>query len=80
MRNNRDSIGYQNNNTSGVAPYAVGRRVYGGSRSMPSLGPNDPTGYRERDRRYKARREAIERRLKAQGQGRAMSADALRSV
>lgn len=77
---NRDSNAYQNNTTSGMAPYAVGRRVYGGSRSMPSLGPNDRSGYKERDARYKARREAIERRLRARQGGKSMSADALRSV
>lgn len=76
----RDSSGYQNNTSSGMNPYAVGNKVYGGGRSMPSIGPNDPRGYRERDARYKARREAIERRIKARKQGRTMSSDNLRSV
>lgn len=76
----RNSVGYQNNTSGGMNPYAVGNKVYGGSRSMPSIGPNDPTGYRERDQRYKARREAIERRLKARKNGKPFSADAMRTV
>lgn len=50
-------------------PYAVGNKTYGGGRSFPNLGPSDPTGYKERDLRHKARRAAILRRLKAKQKG-----------
>lgn len=46
-------------------PYAVGNKIYGGGRSAPNIGPVDPTGYRTRDLKYQARREAMERRLTA---------------
>lgn len=46
-------------------PYAAGNKIYGGGRSAPNIGPVDPTGYMERDSKYQARREAMERRLKA---------------
>lgn len=61
-------------------PYAVGNTVYGGVRHMPNLGPSDPRGYIERGRRYAARREAVERRLKAMQQGQMINADVLRTV
>jgi hypothetical protein len=46
-------------------PYAAGDKIYGGGRSAPNVGPVDPMGYHERDLKYQARREAMERRLKA---------------
>lgn len=46
-------------------PYAAGDKIYGGGRDAPNLGPVDPMGHRERDLKYHARREAMERRLKA---------------
>lgn len=46
-------------------PYAVGNRIYGGTRMFPNLGPSDPTGYRERDLKSKARRSAALRRMQA---------------
>lgn len=61
-------------------PYAVGSRIYGGSRSFPNIGPSDPTGYRERDLKASARRSAILRRMKARQKGNFMSADSLRSI
>ncbi len=61
-------------------PYAVGNTVYGGSRHMPTIGPVDKTGYRERDQRYKARRDALERRIKAMNSGRMINPDVMRSV
>jgi len=48
--------------------YAVGHKVYGGGRDFPNSGPVDKLGYRERDRKTRARRNALLRRLKA-GQG-----------
>lgn len=49
----------------GFNEYAVGRKHYGGGRGFPTMGPVDPTGYRERDRIAKARREAMLKRLRA---------------
>ncbi len=46
-------------------PYAAGKKIYGGGRDAPNLGPVDPTGHRERDLKYQARRDAMLRRLKA---------------
>lgn len=60
-------------------PYAVGNKVYGGGRSFPNLGPSDPLGYRERDLRQRARRNAILRRLKALQEGRLLTPDVPRS-
>lgn len=50
--------------TSQMAPYLVGNKVYGGGRSFPTMGPVDKLGYAERDRKAKARRGAILRRMK----------------
>lgn len=46
-------------------PYAAGNKIYGGGRDAPNIGPVDPTGHRERDLKYQARRTAMQRRLKA---------------
>jgi len=46
-------------------PYAAGKKIYGGGRDAPNLGPVDPMGHRERDLKYQARRDAMLRRLKA---------------
>lgn len=46
-------------------PYSVGDKIYGGGRDAPNIGPVDPTGHRERDLKYDARRSAMLRRLKA---------------
>lgn len=46
-------------------PYAAGDKIYGGGRDAPNIGPVDPTGHRERDLKYHARRVALQRRLKA---------------
>ena len=45
--------------------YAAGNKIYGGGRSNPTSGPVDPMGYRERDLKVKAKRNAMLRRLKA---------------
>jgi hypothetical protein len=60
-------------------PYAVGNRIYGGTRSFPNLGPSDPMGYRERDLKTRAMRFAALRRMQQRLQGNYMSADNLRS-
>jgi len=59
-------------------PYAVGDKIYGGGRSAPNIGSVDPMGHRTRDLKYTARREAMERRLKARKNSNFMSADAMR--
>lgn len=51
-------------------PYAAGKKRYGVSgRDAPNIGPSDPTGYKERDAKAGARRNAVLRRLKAQQKG-----------
>jgi len=61
----------------GMNRYAVGNKVYGGGRPMPTVGPVDKAGYKVRDRMTKTRRNALLRRLKAQQSGRYMSSDYL---
>lgn len=60
--------------------YAVGSKVYNGSRSAPNYGPvNGREGYAERDRKYQTRKRnnALLRRVQARQKGRYMSADYL---
>ena len=64
----------------GINPYAAGQKVYGMGRSFPTMGPVDKLGYRERDAKHRARRNAMLRRLQAQQQGKEFSADAMRGV
>lgn len=61
-------------------PYTVGNRVYGGGRSFPTMGPVDKLGYRERDLKHKARRQAMLNRLKAQQSGNYMSSAVGRKI
>lgn len=61
-------------------PYAAGRKIYGGGRDAPNIGPVDPTGHRERDLKYQARRTAMLRRLKAMKSGNFGSADVGRKI
>lgn len=61
-------------------PYAAGKKIYGGGRDAPNIGPVDPTGYRERDLKYQARRVALQRRLKQLGQGNYGGADVQRII
>lgn len=58
--------------------YGVGNKIYGGGRSFPNIGPSDKLGYRERDAKTKARRNALLRRLKAQNSKNYMNPDWLR--
>jgi hypothetical protein len=51
-------------NTPGFNPYAAGAKIYGGSRYNPTMGPVDPTGYAERDRMRKVRRNATQQMLR----------------
>jgi hypothetical protein len=62
-------------------PYAAGNKIYGpGGRSNPTSGPVDPTGHKERDLKYKARRAAMLRRLKAKSKGHYANPDVGRSI
>lgn len=59
----------------------VGNRVYNGFSPSPHVGPiGNKAGYRERDLKHRARRNAILRRLKAKQKGKHFSADAMREV
>lgn len=51
-------------NTPGFNPYAAGAKIYGGSRYNPTMGPVDPTGYAERDRMRRVRRNATQQMLR----------------
>lgn len=64
-------------NQGGFNSYSAGNKLYGGGRSNPTNGPVDKSGYAERDRIAKAKRNAMLRRLKARQAGRYMSSDAL---
>jgi hypothetical protein len=73
-------MAYSPRSTSGAAPYSVGNKIYGGGRSFPTMGPVDKLGYRERDAKSKARRNAILKRMQARNNAKYASADALRTV
>ncbi len=61
-------------------PYAAGDKIYGGGRDAPNIGPVDPTGHRERDLKYDARRAAMLRRLKSISQSNYASPDVGREL
>jgi hypothetical protein len=61
-------------------PYAAGNKIYGGGSDAPNLGPVNPMGYRERDLKYQARRDAILRKMKATQSGNYGSSDVGRLV
>lgn len=51
-------------------PYAAGNKRYGAGRLAPNVGPTgDNLGYAERDNKAKARKAAIQRRLRNQQGG-----------
>lgn len=54
-------------------PYAAGKPVYRGTSSAATMGPVDPMGYKMRDAKAVARRNAILARLKAMQKGKYMS-------
>ena len=62
----------------GFNKYAAGSKVYGGGRPMPTIGPVDPMGYRERDAKAKTLQTAALRRLQARQGGKFISANNLR--
>lgn len=61
-------------------PYSAGDKIYGGGRSAPNIGPVNSLGYNERDLKYQARREAMERRLKAMKNKNFISPDVGREI
>jgi len=65
--------------TRGFNSYSAGNKIYGGGRSNPTSGPVDKMGYRERDMKHKARKQAIMNRLRAKKQGRLISSEYLGS-
>jgi hypothetical protein len=63
-------------------PYAAGKKIYGGGRSMPNIGPvsgSGQMGYNQRDLEAKARKSAILRRLKGQMSGNPMNTNIMLS-
>lgn len=64
----------------GFNAYAAGAKQYGSGRPMPTMGRVDPTGYQERDRLARAKRNAILARLKAGNAGQFASANYNRSI
>lgn len=73
-------MAYTSDRSREINPYLVGNRVYGGGRSVPNLGPvDDKLGYKERDRKNAARRQALLNRLKAAQSQNFGSANYLRS-
>lgn len=59
-------------------PYAAGAKTYNAISSSPTMGPVDKTGYAARDRRIKARKQAVLASMKAKNAGAYASPDALR--
>ena len=59
-------------------PYAAGKKTYNQVGSSPTQGPVDATGYAERDRILKAKRNAILGKMKAMNAGAYANQNALR--
>ena len=62
----------------GFNSYAAGNKFYGGGRSFPNMGPVSGTGmqgYAQRDNEAKARKSAIQRRMKGQMSGNPMNSN-----
>jgi hypothetical protein len=68
----------KNLGTFEFSPYAAGRKVYGAVGSSPNIGPVDPMGYAERDRKSAAKRNAVLQKMKGVNRGAFGSADVLR--
>lgn len=73
-------MAYTSRTNTSINPYAVGDKIYGGGRSFPTMGPVDKMGYRERDNKAEARRNAVLRRMQALNAGKFASPDANREV
>lgn len=65
-------------------PYAAGSKTYGSGRPMPTVGPVDPIGYKNRDALQKRQnvvdRNAVLRRMKKNQQGNYFPTDAQNGV
>jgi hypothetical protein len=61
----------------GFNPFSAGNKSYGGGRPMPTIGPVDPLGYRDRDAKTQAKRTAMLRQIQALQQGNTMSSSYL---
>lgn len=59
-------------------PYAAGSKVYSQVMGSPNMGPVDKTGYKERDRRIQAKKNAVLNKMKANSVGAYSNVDALR--
>lgn len=59
-------------------PYAAGAKIYGNMTMSPTSGPVDKAGYADRDRRKKAKRNAILGKMQAMNTGAYASPDVLR--
>jgi len=59
-------------------PYSAGEKRYGAGRDFPTMGRVDPLGYRERDARTQARKNAVLRRMQKALTGQYMDPDVRR--
>lgn len=58
----------------GFNAFSAGKKIYGGGRSMPNIGPvADKLGYSRRDNEAAARKKAVLRRLQGQSSGNPMN-------
>lgn len=60
----------------GFNSYAAGRKMYGGGRSMPNIGPvsgEGQSGYNERDNKAAVRKKLLLKRLQGQMSGSPMN-------
>lgn len=55
--------------TYSFTPYAAGKKIYNQVSSSPTSGPVDKSGYADRDRRLKVKRNAILAKMKAMNIG-----------
>jgi hypothetical protein len=64
MRNMRSQFSSAPKAGGGFNPYAAGKKHYGSGRPMPTVGRvSDRAGYKERDVKAAARRDALMRRI-----------------
>lgn len=61
-------------------PYAAGSKTYNGVAKSPTRGAVDKTGYKDRDRKLAARRNAVLAKLKGQQNGAFASSNVQRFV
>lgn len=60
------------------SPYAAGSKTYGQAMKSPTMGPVDKTGYANRDRRLKAKRNAVLAKMQSGNTGAFASSNFLR--